>query len=475
MKNSIDLSNLPIWKKGESNVKEGKTNWKKSIGYKVKFIYDNIEGEVEIIDYDGKYLSIKYLDKEPFKIFTGSFQKCMLGKLLEKKINEFKIEVDTVFKDDKRNITIIDRECREKLTKNGYINNERYYKYKCLKCGYEGWIIEGNLLNKRGCSCCGIASKIVVEGINDIPTTAPWMIKFFQGGYNEAKLYTRSCGQSIYPICPDCGRIKDKEIRINQIYNKKSIGCLCGDGISYPEKIMFNILKQLDTNSEYQYNPEWIKPKKYDFYFELNNNKYIIEMDGEFHSKDNSMSGQTKEESKAIDDYKDRLAKEHNIEVIRIDSEKSDLNYIKNNILDKLNDLFDLSNIDWNQAEEFALSNRVLEACKLKRDNPKFTTNDIGKIMKLSYFAITTYLKKGTKLGWCDYNPKEESRKSGYTNSKPVEIFKDSISLGKFKSCCDLERQSEELFGTKLDHSLISRTCRDENKTYKGFILKYIN
>ena len=41
----IDLSNLPkkIWTGKEC------INWEKSIGYKCKFKYDDIEGEVEIV------------------------------------------------------------------------------------------------------------------------------------------------------------------------------------------------------------------------------------------------------------------------------------------------------------------------------------------------------------------------------------------------------------------------------------------
>ena len=43
-------------------------NWKESIGCKVKFIYDDINGEIEIIDYymndNGKpYLIIKYKNR----------------------------------------------------------------------------------------------------------------------------------------------------------------------------------------------------------------------------------------------------------------------------------------------------------------------------------------------------------------------------------------------------------------------------
>ena len=58
-------------------------------------------------------------------------------------------------------------------------------------------------------------------------------------------------------------------------------------------------------------------------------------MDGDFHFKDNSMSGQTKEDSHQIDIEKDKLAIEHSILPIRIESRKSELEYIKTEILKK--------------------------------------------------------------------------------------------------------------------------------------------
>ena len=93
----------------------------------------------------------------------------------------------------------------------------------CVKCGYECgehykkqeykkeyWIIETDILQNHGCPVCCRNPQIVVKGINDIPTTAPWMIPYFQGGYEEAKLYTFSSSYKINPICPDCGNIKNK-------------------------------------------------------------------------------------------------------------------------------------------------------------------------------------------------------------------------------------------------------------------------
>ena len=406
-------------------------DWKNSVEYSVKGIYDDIEFEIEIIDYYRKnkksYLKIKY-NNNIYPISIVTLLKCKLGKILGMYTNEFKIEIGQTFKDDKRDLLIIDR--KYKKDKTGIYR--KWYKYKCHKCGFDGgehykngeyqeeyWIEESHLLGKRktGCAVCCPTPRIIVPGINDIPTTDPWIVKYFQGGYDEAKLYTKSSGQKIYPICPDCRRIKDKLIKINNIYTEKSIGCSCTDGQSYPNKFCHSLLEQLNMNFITEYSPEWIKPKRYDFYFELNEQKYIVEMDGNLgHGNiDNSMNGITKEDSRQIDDYKDKLAVEHNIIVIRIDSKISELEYIKDKILNsELNNIFNLSKVNWLKCEEFALSNLVKKACEYKRDNPDMTTTQIGKIMNISRTTIKKYLKKGTKIwDWISYDAKEEMRKHG--------------------------------------------------------------
>jgi transposase len=166
---------------------------------------------------------------------------------------------------------------------------------------------------------------------------------------------------------------------------------------------------------------------------------------------------------------------------IVIDCRKSELGWIKDNILNsELNNVFDLSNIDWLKCEEFALKNRVKEACNLKKEKYNLTAKEIGKIMKLDRKTIIRYLKKGTKLGWCDYDPKAEIRKSnsknGKMSGKPVEVFKDDISLGIFSSCSEIERQSEELFGIKLLKDSMYLICNEKQKlSYKGFKFRYCN
>jgi len=90
-------------------------SWKNSIGEKVKFIYEDVEGWIEIIGYiknKNPKLKIRYNDKD-FEIFTSTFSNCKIGRILGIITSEFKIEIGTKFKDDRRDITITDREYRK--------------------------------------------------------------------------------------------------------------------------------------------------------------------------------------------------------------------------------------------------------------------------------------------------------------------------------------------------------------------------
>ena len=453
--------------------KNNKIDWKNSIGYIVHFIYDNIEGDIQIIDYKASYLTVVYKEREKV-IRSNSLLIGKLGYILGKRTSEFKVEIGEVFQDKTRDITIIDRKIE--IDTSGI--KRKYCKYKCNRDNYESWILEFSLLKGIGCACC--SNRFTIKGVNDVATTHPYLTKYFVN-IDDAYKYSYASGKKAWMKCPDCGAIK--YIEISTLY-RYGISCSkCSDKISYPNKFGFNLLEQLQIDFETEYNPEWIKPKRYDFYFELNDKKYIIEMDGGFHNKDNNLSGQTKEESKVIDDEKDRLARLHGIEVIRINCAYSNIEtrfeYIKNSIIqnNKLNRLFDLSEINWLEIDKYACSSLIKVACEYWKVMPDAT--QIAKIMKIHRNTILKYLKIGaTKFNWCDYNPKkiqnEAHSKVGKLSGKKVEIFKDEISLGIFPSCMELERQSEKLFGVKLGNSMIAQVCKDKRKQYKGFTFKYI-
>lgn len=463
----VFLDDLPRWRygKGQPN---GVINWKASVGCKVKFIYDDINGIVEIIDYDGEYLYIKYINNKIFKFKIGSFVKCQFGIMLNKITNDFRYSIGDSITCDSRDLTIIDT---------FYRNKYKYYRYRCNICKWDnGEISEYNLLKGTGCSCC--SGRTTVLGINSLWDTDKWIIPLI--GEEMAKTNTKGSCKYITVTCPICGNTKNKKKKIYQIYQTHSIGCdKCGDGISQPEKVMIGVLNQLNIDFETEYSPDWIKPKRYDFYLKKFN--VLIEMDGNFHYNNNELSGQSVNVSKKIDKLKDQKAKQHGLEVIRIDCKNSNFEFIKHNIINsKLSELLNFKIVNWCEVEEYSISNFLKKACDIKRENEDFSTTVIGKILGLSNTTISSYLKRGLSI-WNDfeYNPKKEkykgSIKSGKLGTKKVAIFKENKILDIFNSATELSLQGEEIFNVKLSISGISQVCNGKLKQYKGFTFKYVN
>ena len=81
-------------------------------------------------------------------------------------------------------------------------------------------------------------------------------------------------------------------------------------------------------------------------------------------------------------------------------------------------------------------------------------------------------------LEWCtkkyNQNYGNRNKKCSEIMGKQVEVFKDGISFGLFKSVRELEKKSLKLFGTILFHGAISLVCNGKQVEYKGFTVKYI-
>ncbi|MGL5330599.1 MAG: hypothetical protein ACRDD7_15110 [Peptostreptococcaceae bacterium] len=484
----VDLSELPKWEKGSN---KGKIDWQNSVGERIPFRYNEVFDNVCIAEYikKEKMLNVKYKN-ENYYMKTTSFTRAKIGWLLNKTIYRFKINIGEHIKDDKRDMTIIDR----KYTKD---NNNRirvYYKFKCNKCSYDSsgyyrnreytdeyWIREEVLLSGCGCACCCNPSQIIVPHINSIVAKEEthWMIPYFQGGYDEAKMYTPSSGKEVLLICPDCGNVM--EARVGYVFRKGKMSCICGDGFSYPEKFMYDILKQLSVYFETQYSPNYLilngSQKRSDFYIPSLN--LVIETDGGLGhegGKVHGRSNKTIQECVFIDRWKDEQHKLNGIKTIRIDCFESDMEYIKNSILNsKFNNLFDLSKIDWLKCNEFALGSLVKDICDYWNNKEECkVTSDLAEEFKLNRTTIIDYLKRGNS----DYNPKDEIKRNIIKNNKlrrkAVEVFKDGISLGIYNSVSELEILSEKLFGVRLMVSKISLVANGKRPHHKGFTFKYI-
>lgn len=65
----VFLDDLPR----RTGYKSNPISWKNSVGYKIRFIYDDIEGEIEIIDYDRDKLRLTVVyNGDIFNIHTGN-------------------------------------------------------------------------------------------------------------------------------------------------------------------------------------------------------------------------------------------------------------------------------------------------------------------------------------------------------------------------------------------------------------------
>ena len=104
------------------------------------------------------------------------------------------------------------------------------------------------------------------------------------------------------------------------------------------------------------------------------------------------------------------------------------MEYIKNSILNsKLNELFDLSKVDWLKCEEFALKNIVKEVCEYweKNNNNENIIPHMTNIFKCNDNTIRNYLHKGNKQGWCNYKPL-----TGRNGGKSIKVYKEGVLVG---------------------------------------------
>ena len=138
------------------------------------------------------------------------------------------------------------------------------YQIKCNTCGFDGfsfysgriydyqseyWTDNFRLNNGYGCPCC--SGDIVVEGINDINTTAAWMSKFF-ANKEDCKIHTCSSNKKVKMKCPYCK--KEKEYKISSLHQYKYLPCTCRDNMSIPNKISYYTFCSLSQILDYYEN-----------------------------------------------------------------------------------------------------------------------------------------------------------------------------------------------------------------------------
>lgn len=442
-------------------IKNGKYQWYKAVnGDYIDFVYDNIKGRLVIEDNlkDKRKLIVSYKNKQK-EILYSKIIRLQISDLLYDK-NEFKYDIGHIYQSTLSISKVIDR----------FINHGRKYKIKCLTCGYEFERTESDVERERGCPCC--SGRIVVSGINDMWTTNPELAKLLSDP-NDGYKYTEFANQILEWKCPDCGELIHK---IVSTVNERGLGCRsCGNGISYPNRFMFNFLKNLNINFKSEKTFCWSNGRIYDFYLEDYN--YIIEVHGMQHYKDCGFKVNVIEQQK-IDDYKKRLANDNKIDkYIVIDCRYSDKNFIINNIKNSiLGKMFDLSKIDIDEIDKKSREKIIFEIAKMYKNN--ISINEISEIYKLTSTSVYNYLHKADNMGIInfDYNKSNRMRsKNGqstyYQNhSTPIKCVENGYYFG---SLVLIELNSEKIFGKKMLKSCIYTALKNGKQTY-GYTFKYV-
>lgn len=331
-----------------------------------------------------------------------------------------------------------------------YIRMDIRTKHRCLKCGHEWDVFPSSLTGKKhsGCPICNGGTSTVIVGVNDMWTTNPELAKLLADPDDGYK-YTQSTKKKVKWKCPDCGEIT----KLKAISSVKTYGLLCGKcskNKSLPNKIMYNLLTSLNIEFEDEICFDWCRFKLndeerrgiYDFYFELNGNKYIVEMDGYFHKNDNYMSNQSADMSQYIDSEKDRLAIQHGINIIRIPCIPSRTYVIKENILkSQLSSLLDLSKVNWNECFYKSTQRIVKDICIEYKNGATIT--ELSQKYKKHIDTIRKYLDHGTTIGICDYRHDDnKSHVVCLNDRKYFDMIKDAgkyynVTTASILLCCN--------------------------------------
>ena len=391
-------------------------DWKNNIGNTFSVIYEYEKYTFTVVGYDFNkgYVTLEYNGEIRPPISISNLKKCAIGKLVKKITNEFKIEVGQTIKDEKRDFIILDRKSELKERNVGGDYNCKTYTVKCLKCNQIFTMEESKLLYKRktGCPYCCTPIKRIKLGVNTIWDTDRWMCDL---GLSEqdAKSNTIGTDKKVEVHCPFCG--KCRMVSINQIYTSKTISCSCNGRTSYPERLMEEILIQINLDYIREYSPVYlhrmengkISRKRSDFYIPSLN--IVIEMDGGINHKNGKTweNGENLDYFLQVDSWKDEQHKINNVTPIRIDCSESSVDFIKNSFNNTiLKDLEEFSKINWELAEEKARRTNInFNICK-EWNKGNTTIKELSILFKRDRRTIMRVLKLGNKYCWCNYIPK---------------------------------------------------------------------
>ena len=305
--------------------------------------------------------------------------------------------------------------------------------YKCKICGDVIFCRKEEFKKylkvcKNNCNGIRRSGSTVVIGYNDLATTHPDLIKYFVN-IEDAYTHTYSSNKKVEMKCPICGTTK--VMRIGTII-RQGFGCTkCGDGTSYPEKVLALWLDSLNIRFKKQLRFDGYK-FLYDFY--LIDYDIIIEVHGGQHyniRRQFSWKSYEKEHENDLIKYDIAVLNgyEYNKNYFIIDARESNIEWLRNGISNCLFfKQFDLSDIDWKEIDKQAQNSKKVEAClywkEQKEIDKDLTTSVMSGMFKVDRVTIKNWLKWGNKNGLCTYDEEKEREDRKRRHSKFVYLIK---------------------------------------------------
>ncbi len=322
--------------------------------------------------------------------------------------------------------------------------------------------------NNHNCPICSNHQLLV--GFNDMNSTNINLANLLADP-NDGYKYMQTSSSKVDWKCPYCGEI----IKNKAIYHIKSKGLSCprcSDGFSYPERFIYNVLKQLNVEFEWQRTFDWSNGKRYDFYLEFNSEKIIIEVHGKQHYEENFEydNARTLREEQENDNLKKYLAIKNNVNhYFILDARESNPRFIKKSFLDSnfLKTVSIKHDIDWDDVFIKSEKSLVLTVNELWNSGIKII-NEISSKLNISRDTVYEYLKRGKENNWNDYCPNEARLNGSQSVKKKIVRIDKFNNYTVYNSIVEASAENNN-----LDTSSITKVCKGKRKSSGGFIWLY--
>ena len=116
----------------------------------------------------------------------------------------------------------------------------------------------------------------------------------------------------------------------------------------------------------------------------------------------------------------------------------------------------------------------MLLICDFRR-NQMLSTKEIAEKVNINPTTVSHTLRICADMGLCEYDGEKEKLKgwenAGKKASKIVLCLNNNMVFDSAEEC---SRRSLEVLGIHMESRYITRVCRKERKSYKGFKFKYL-